>query len=293
MALNFRPRNSPFICATASCKDFVSCTSHLDASFLASTQMKETPIGLPDCPPQRVLIEVFDCAPARQKGRLIFGRKSRRQLAYPATGFLRVQRGIVQARFSDDLRSGCWLSCGRVLPPSENVVGVPRMSKGLEIRCYDYVNHPYARVRDVLRQDALNVFQTATKAAASRAQSVAAELHVDLGGISVKADIRISIKNIEDRIGDAMSGPDMRLLLEWEAATAPGLFPLMKAELSVYPLTSTETQLDFAGLYEPPLGAVGRAMNAVAGHRIAEASVHRFVNEVAEYLRQTLAATRP
>ena len=59
--------------------------------------MKETPIGLPDCPPQRVLIEVFDCAPARQKGRLIFGRKSRRQLAYPATGFLRVQRGIVQA----------------------------------------------------------------------------------------------------------------------------------------------------------------------------------------------------
>ena len=166
------------------------------------------------------------------------------------------------------------------------------MSKGLEIRCYDYVNHPYARVRDALRQDALKVFREATKAAASRAQSVAAELHVDLGGIGVKADIAISVKNIEEKPADAMSGPATRVLLEWEAATAASLFPLMKAELSLYPLTSTETQLDFGGLYEPPFGPVGRAMNAVAGHRIAEASVHRFVDEVAEYLRKNLATTR-
>jgi len=166
------------------------------------------------------------------------------------------------------------------------------MSKGLEIRCYDYVNHPYQKVRDVLKRDALNVFQAATKNAASRAQSVAAELHVDLGGIAVKADIRISVKDVEEKATDAMSGPTTRLRLEWEAATAPGLFPLMKAELSVYRLTSTETQLDFLGLYEPPFSALGRAMNAVAGHRIAEASVHRFINEVAEYLRQALATTR-
>jgi hypothetical protein len=31
----------------------------------------------------------------------------------------------------------------------------------------------------------------------------------------------------------------------------PGLFPLMKGELSLRPLTSTETQLDFCGVYEP------------------------------------------
>lgn len=162
------------------------------------------------------------------------------------------------------------------------------MNKGIEIRCYDYVNHPYKTVCDALRKDALDVFQSATKAAASRAQSVAAELHVDLGGIGVKADIRISVKSIEEKLADAMSGPTTRLLLEWEAASAPGLFPFMRAELSIYPLTNTETQLDFGGHYDPPLGALGRAMNAVAGHRIAEASVHRFINEVAEYLRKTL-----
>jgi hypothetical protein len=163
------------------------------------------------------------------------------------------------------------------------------MTTGRKIRSYDYVNHPYERVREVLRQNALTVFQSATKSAASRAQSIAAELHVDFGGIGVKTEIKISVKSIEEKIVDATSPPATRLLLEWEAASAPGLFPLMKGELSLYPLTSTETQLDFSGFYKPPFGAVGKTLNAIVGHRIAEVSVHRFVSDVAGYLRQTLA----
>jgi hypothetical protein len=163
------------------------------------------------------------------------------------------------------------------------------MSKGRQIRCYDYVNHPYEQVRDALKQDALTVFQSATKAAASRARSIAAELHVDIGGIGVKTDIKISVKNVEEKVLDAKSTPATRLLIEWKAVTMPRLFPLMKAELSIYPLTATETQLDFSGLYEPPFGAVGKTMNAIVGHRIAEVSVHRFISDVAGYLRQSLA----
>jgi hypothetical protein len=163
------------------------------------------------------------------------------------------------------------------------------MSKGREIRCYDYVNHPYEQVREALSRDAPAVFQSATKAAASRAQTVASELRVDLGGIAVEADIKISLKNIDEKESDATSGPVTRLQLEWEAAKMPRLFPLMKANLSIYPLTSTETQLDFSGVYEPPLGPLGKAMNAIAGHRIAEVSVHRFINDVAGYLRHALA----
>jgi hypothetical protein len=163
------------------------------------------------------------------------------------------------------------------------------MSKGREIRCYDYVNHPYEQVRDALKRDALSVFQSATKAAASRAQSIAAELHFDLGAVGIKSDIKISVKSIDEEVVDARSTASTRLQLEWEAATMPRLFPLMKAELSVYPLTTTETQLDFAGRYQPPFGTAGKAMNAIIGHRIAEVSVHRFINDVAGYLRVALA----
>jgi hypothetical protein len=163
------------------------------------------------------------------------------------------------------------------------------MNNGREIRCYDYVNHPYERVRDALKKNALTVFQSATKVAASRAQTIAAELHLDFGGIGVKTEIKISVKNIEEKVVDAISASTTRLELEWEAATMPRLFPLMKGELSIYPLTSTETQLDFCGVYEPPFGTVGKTMNAIVGHRIAEVSVHSFVNDLAGYLRQALA----
>ncbi len=162
------------------------------------------------------------------------------------------------------------------------------MSKGREIRCYDYVNHPYAQVRDALSKDAPAVFQSATKAATSRAQSIASELRVDISGIALEADIVISVKGMEEQTPE-MASPVTRLQLEWQAAKMPGLFPLMKAELAIYPLTASETQLDFSGLYEPPFGAVGKAMDAIVGYRIAEVSVHRFVSDVAGYLRRALA----
>ncbi|HTR36933.1 MAG TPA: hypothetical protein VMH80_13590 [Bryobacteraceae bacterium] len=162
------------------------------------------------------------------------------------------------------------------------------MSEGREIRDYDYVNHPYARVRDVLSKDAPAVFQSATKAASSRAQSIASELRVDISGIAVEADIIVSVKKVEEQTPE-MAAPITRLQLEWQAAKRPGLFPLMKAELSIYPLTTSETQLEFSGNYEPPFGALGKAVDAVVGYRIAEASVHRFLNDVAGYLRQALA----
>ena len=102
------------------------------------------------------------------------------------------------------------------------------------------------------------------------------------------ADIAIAVKQIVETPATATSGPSTVIHLEWEAVSLPHLFPFMKAELALYPLTATETQLDFSGAYQPPLGVLGSAMNAMVGHRIAEGSVHRFVTDVAEYLRTTL-----
>ena len=72
------------------------------------------------------------------------------------------------------------------------------------------------------------------------------------------------------------------------AKDSPGFFPVMKADLALYPLSSTETQIDLSGQYEPPMGPLGKALDAMVGHRIAEASVHRFVGAVADRLRQQM-----
>jgi len=163
------------------------------------------------------------------------------------------------------------------------------MKNSREIRCYDYVNHSYEQVRDALRQNAAKVFQSATKSAISRAESVATELRVDFGAVGVKADVEVCVKTVEDKL-DAIPSPTTVLSLQWEAKTMPGLFPVMRANLCIYPLTATETQLDFLGHYEPPFGALGKAMNAIVGYRIAEVSVHRFLSEIAGYLRQTIGS---
>jgi len=162
------------------------------------------------------------------------------------------------------------------------------MTKSREIRCFDYVNHPYTRVRDALVANALEIFRAATRAAASRAHGVASQLRVEIGGIELGTDIEIDVREIEERPTATASTPRTCLQLEWEAARRPHLFPFMRAELAIYPLTPSETQLDFSGRYEPPLGVVGSAMDAIVGHRVAEASVHQFVTDVAAYLRATI-----
>ncbi len=163
------------------------------------------------------------------------------------------------------------------------------MSTGQKVRSYDYVNHPFEKVRDALSHP-LAVFQAATKTAAARANSLASELRVDLAGITLGADISIRVTDTVHQGASAGAAPSTTIHLEWEAANRPHLFPFMRAELALYPLTARETQLDFSGVYEPPMGVLGSAMNSLVGHRIAEISVHRFVSEIAEHLRKSLSA---
>ncbi len=162
------------------------------------------------------------------------------------------------------------------------------MSKAKTIRVYDYVNHPYEAVREKLGEDALSVFRNATKVAALRAKSVASELHVNIAGIEVGTDISIAVKSFEDHPKKLNAPATTVIQLEWESANMPNLFPFMKAELSVYPLTATETQLSLLGNYEPPFGVLGSMIDSVVGNRIAEASVHQFITDVAVYLRAEL-----
>ena len=162
------------------------------------------------------------------------------------------------------------------------------MNKGRTIRSYDYVNHSYEAVRDALSAGETTVYHNATKAAELHAHAVTSELRVDIGGIKVGTDIAISVKKIEDRPKEGTSPPMARFKLEWASTKLPSLFPFMNAELSIYPLTGRETQIDFLGTYEPPMGLLGDALDAVIGHRIAEASVHQFIKNVGAYLRSEL-----
>jgi hypothetical protein len=157
-----------------------------------------------------------------------------------------------------------------------------------ELRAFDYVNQPYDPVRDLLKQDAKGIFHRATTVASDRTRDLVASLSVDVAGVHLTKDVVIEVGEPTEASGDTELSKTTRIPVEWRAAGQPGLFPAMKATLSIYPLSFTETQLELKGHYEPPLGLLGGAIDALLGQRIAEASVHRFTRAVVETVRREL-----
>jgi hypothetical protein len=162
------------------------------------------------------------------------------------------------------------------------------MSEPRKICCYGYVNRSYASVRDVLHQRPLELLKQATTSAAARASSLAASLRVGIAGVEIGVGVHIDVRGVREEEGVVGLSPVTRVVLGWEAANASSLFPSMSAQLSAWPLMSSETQLEIEGSYHPPLGVVGNAIDAAVGHRIAEASVHRLLEDVIEQLRRDI-----
>jgi len=151
-----------------------------------------------------------------------------------------------------------------------------------ELHCYDYVNQPYGVVRDAVLADPQILFRMSTTS------NQAIKLHARIGAVEVGAEIGIEIERIDEKC-EPFERPRTTLGLSWRAKRGSSLFPLMVANLEIYPLTPTETQIELSGKYDPPLGFVGEAIDAVAFHRFAATSVATFMREIATYLRKALA----
>ena len=70
--------------------------------------------------------------------------------------------------------------------------------------------------------------------------------------------------------------------IRWQASDHPGLFPALDADLDVTSLGPERTRLAMSARYEPPLGALGRAIDRAVLSRVAEATLKDFLDRVAE-----------
>lgn len=159
------------------------------------------------------------------------------------------------------------------------------MGRRQHLHFYEYLDRPYDAVRILLGEEAIDLLSHATERARTRAIDLSRDLHADVAGLHLHAPIEVRVKSFEQTPADA-DFPYCRLRIEWEAKEHPGLFPAMEAEIDAHPLTGRETQISFFGEYRPPLGALGRGVDALVGHRLAEASVHRFVRELVDRIRE-------
>ncbi len=92
-------------------------------------------------------------------------------------------------------------------------------------------------------------------------------------------------KTVRMRVGDPVTQEaETTVPVVWEATGATSLFPKMEGSLILADIGPDHTQLAFRGTYEPPLGALGRALDKVLMHRLAESSVKGFVDRIGSAL---------
>ena len=104
-------------------------------------------------------------------------------------------------------------------------------------------------------------------------------------------DVRVLVRSVRDPPSAPGGLPVTRVELSWEATRMPALFPTMLAEVFARPLSTTETQLEIIGSYWLPLGAVGNAIDAAVGHRVAKSVVCRLLTDLAAQIGTELADT--
>lgn len=164
------------------------------------------------------------------------------------------------------------------------------MTAQASVRSYQYVVLPYDRVRAALHNKGSSLIQTATRAASKRADDLASTLHVTAKGFDIGVGVDIRVDEAHDEQAVSLKSPVTRVKLGWKAVRGASLFPQLEGTLSAWPLSATETQIEIEGSYTPPLGVVGQALDNLLLHRIAEAAVHRFLEDVVEQLHQDVRA---
>jgi len=138
-----------------------------------------------------------------------------------------------------------------------------------------YVEVPLSadRVASVIADGSASWLPGLAQAANRKGDALMAEVGF---GEAVRLERKVVVE-----MGEAIKMPTKTVVpLHWEAADGPGLFPSLDADLEVAPLGAGTTQLSISARYVPPLGRLGRAIDRALLHRIAEATIKDFLDQV-------------
>lgn len=164
------------------------------------------------------------------------------------------------------------------------------MAEARELHAYAYVDVPFDLASRLLAENAKAVLQRATDDVAEEAGNLSHTLQVNVGGFEVSKDVEVLVGEFEPAKLMRSTVP-----LKWRAEHGRLLFPTLSADLSVIAISLEPalTQVSLDGTYEPPLGAVGAGADRLVLHRLADATVYRFVHDVAMALRDLVDELPP
>ncbi len=145
------------------------------------------------------------------------------------------------------------------------------------IRYYLDLSLPFEDVEDALLADPEVWLPGVALGAEDRGEQLLGEV-----GFSIDDDRRLS-KEVHVELQPPYRMPGKTLLpLSWKATGPERLFPSLDADVEIAALGRSRTQLSISARYRPPLGVVGKALDRVLLHRVAEATIKDFMDRVGE-----------
>ena len=72
--------------------------------------------------------------------------------------------------------------------------------------------------------------------------------------------------------------------ITWSATYIQRLFPVMTGKVELAPVDARVTRLTVCGMYQPPLGRLGKHFDDALMHRVAGATVKELAESIAERL---------
>lgn len=145
---------------------------------------------------------------------------------------------------------------------------------------FDFIHIPLpvAQVRDRLLRGVPNIWQEAAAAAYDEGEDLLSRVGPfgPVPGLSKAVSVQVSNARIR--------GEGVVVQLRWSASGPTELFPVMEADLEIAPLGANQSQLGFSGSYDPPLGSVGRQLDRLLLHQLAEATVRAMLRQLVEAL---------
>lgn len=153
------------------------------------------------------------------------------------------------------------------------------------VRYYMELPLPARQVEHVMLDAPAEWLSTVAGEAQRRGDHLLTEVGVGPLGRSFSRQVSI-------QVGRPVRFPSMTSLpLTWEPLGLEGVLPRLEADIELGSLGEGRTQLAISARYRPPLGALGRTVDRVLLHRVAEATVKDFLDRVAERIRTREPAT--
>lgn len=159
----------------------------------------------------------------------------------------------------------------------------------IDMLVYDFihVSLPVAEVRHRLLNAVTGLWQQVAVAAYEEGEDLLSRVGPFGPVPGLSKAVSVHVGKVRDR-GDGFVMP-----LRWSATGSTELFPVMQADLEVAPLGEQQSQLRFSGSYDPPLGSLGRGLDRLLLHQLAEATVRALLKQLVEALQAEPAAKHP